>query len=96
MLSILTQPKNALTKQYQKLFALDGIELTFDDEALAQIVGKAKALGTGARGLRSVLEGLMLDIMFEVHTRASVSSCRVTGATVEGGSPIFAARRASA
>ncbi|MFV1980675.1 MAG: ATP-dependent Clp protease ATP-binding subunit ClpX [Rhodothermia bacterium] len=96
MLSIMTEPKNALTKQYKKLFALDGIELTFDEEALHQIVAKAKALGTGARGLRSVLEGLMLDIMFEVHTRSSVSSCRVTGATVEGGSPIFAARRVSA
>ncbi len=96
MLSIMTEPRNALTKQYKKLFALDGIELTFDDEALDQIVAKAGALGTGARGLRSVLEGLMLDIMFEVHTRPSVSSCRVTGATVEGGGPIFAARRASA
>ena len=96
MLSILTEPKNALTKQYQKLFALDGIELTFDDDALAHVVSKAKALGTGARGLRSVIEGLMLDIMFEVHSRPSVSTCRITGATVEGGSPIFAARRASA
>jgi ATP-dependent Clp protease ATP-binding subunit ClpX len=96
MLSILNEPKNALVKQYKKLFALDGIELSFDDDALHQIVEKARALGTGARGLRSVIEALMLDIMFEVHTRQSVSSCRVTGATVEGGSPIFAARRASA
>jgi ATP-dependent Clp protease ATP-binding subunit ClpX len=83
MLSILNTPKNALTKQYKKLFALDGIELSFDEDALLQIVAKAKALGTGARGLR-------------VHSRTSVSSCRVTAATVEGGSPIFAARRASA
>jgi len=96
MLSILTKPKNALTRQYQKLFALDGIELSFDDEALRSIVRKARALGTGARGLRSVIEDLMLDVMFEVHTRPSVSSCRITDTAVEGGSPIFATRRASA
>jgi ATP-dependent Clp protease ATP-binding subunit ClpX len=96
MLSILTKPKNALTRQYQKLFALDGIELSFDDEALKAIVRKARALGTGARGLRSVIEDLMLDVMFEVHTRPSVSSCRITDTAVEGGSPIFATRRASA
>lgn len=96
MLSILTKPRNALTRQYQKLFALDGIELSFDDEALKAIVRKARALGTGARGLRSVIEDLMLEIMFEVHMRPSVSSCRITETAVEGGSPIFATRRASA
>ncbi|MGA7303986.1 MAG: ATP-dependent Clp protease ATP-binding subunit ClpX [Rhodothermales bacterium] len=96
MLSILTKPKNALARQYQKLFALDGIELSFDDEALKAIVRKARALGTGARGLRSVIEDLMLDVMFEVHTRPAVSSCRITDTAVEGGNPIFATRRASA
>ena len=78
MLSILSEPKNALTRQYEKLFAMDGIELFFEEEALGAIVTKAKALGTGARGLRSVMEELMLDIMFDVHSRPAVSSCRIS------------------
>lgn len=96
MFSILTEPRNALVKQYQKLFAIDGIELVLDDDALHAIVAKARSLGTGARGLRAVIEDIMLDIMFDVHSKPSVSSCRITGSTVEGGGPIFATRRASA
>lgn len=97
MKRILTEPKNALVKQYKKLFAMDGIDLTFEADALDVIVEEARKLGTGARGLRSVMEDVMLDIMFEIHTRPSVGSCRVTAATVrEGQPPIYGERKASA
>ncbi len=66
MVHILTQPKNALTKQYQKLFKMDNVELEFDTDALKEIAKKAIARKTGARGLRSILEEIMLDIMFEL------------------------------
>jgi ATP-dependent Clp protease ATP-binding subunit ClpX len=95
--SILTQPRNALVKQYQKLFAMDGIDLIFEDAALEVIVEKARALGTGARGLRSVMESTMLDIMFDVHAHPSVGLCRITAATVRGEEePVFEERKASA
>jgi ATP-dependent Clp protease ATP-binding subunit ClpX len=67
--SILTEPKNAILKQYQQLLALDGIELVFEDETLDLIVSKAIDLGLGARGLRSICEKFMLDIMFEAPTQ---------------------------
>ena len=97
MKQILTEPKNALVKQYQKLFAMDGVDLTFEPTALDAIVAKARTLGTGARGLRSVMEDVMLDIMYEMHERASVGGCRITEATVRNGTaPIYDERRASA
>ncbi len=95
--SILTQPRNALARQYQKLFAMDGVDLHFDDEALDAIVTRARALGTGARGLRSVMEETMLDIMFNIHARPDVGSCRITLATVEERvEPIYEERKATA
>ncbi len=69
MRNILLEPKNALLKQYKKLFAMDGMELHFDEGAIDAVVHKAKALGTGARGLRAVLEDAMLEIMFDVHSK---------------------------
>jgi ATP-dependent Clp protease ATP-binding subunit ClpX len=94
---ILTEPKNALAKQYQKLFALDGMELSFEEDALDAIVEQTKELGTGARGLRSVMESVMLDVMFSMHTRSDVSHCRITEATVRGdAAPIYEQRKASA
>ena len=97
MKRILTEPKNALVKQYRKLFAMDGIDLSFDDEALDAIVERARTLGTGARGLRSVMEDVMLDIMFDIHTHASVGSCHITASTVRGeASPLLDERKASA
>jgi len=97
MNNILTQPKNALVKQYQKLFAMDGIDLVFDEDALGAVVEKAIELGTGARGLRSVMEQTMLDIMFDIHSHANIGSCRITRATViEDGGPIYEERKASA
>lgn len=97
MKSILLDPKNALLKQYKKLFAMDGVELSFDEDALDAVVVKAKKLGTGARGLRSVMEDTMLDIMFEIHTHNEIGSCRITSDTVlQGATPVFEKRKATA
>ncbi len=97
MKSILLNPKNALLRQYQKLFAMDGVDLTIDDDALDVIVERARKLGTGARGLRSVMEDTMLDIMFDMHHHKELGSCRVTRDTVlHGTSPVFGKRKASA
>ncbi len=94
---ILTQPKNALVKQYQKLFAMDGVDLSFEDAALDAIVQRACALGTGARGLRSVMEDAMLDIMFDIHAHPDLGACRITADTVlHKAAPIYEERRASA
>ena len=97
MKRILLEPRNALVRQYQKLFAMDGVDLVFEDEALDLIVQKARRLGTGARGLRSVMEDTMLEIMFDLHTRSNVGTCRITDATVrEGHPPVYEERKASA
>lgn len=94
---ILTEPKNALVRQYQKLFAMDGIELVVDDDALDAIVDRAVALKTGARGLRTVLESSMLDLMFEAPEARSGAVCRITEATVRhGAQPIYEERKATA
>ncbi len=97
MTMILTEPKNALIKQYQKLLAMDGVDLTFDDGAISAIVKRARELGTGARGLRSVMESIMLDIMFDLHSRMHAGACRITASTVlDGEAPLFEERKASA
>lgn len=66
LLLILTQPKNAITKQYKKLFEMDGVELSFEDDALGLIVDKTIERKLGARGLRSIVESIMMDVMFEI------------------------------
>ena len=97
MKRILIEPKNALVKQYQKLFAMDGIDLTFEDEALDAVVERASELGTGARGLRSVMEDTMLDIMFDIHSHPDIGACRLTqSAVLSGEDPIYETRKASA
>ncbi len=97
MKSILVDPKNALVKQYQKMFALDGIELLFEGAALDAIVKKAQGHGTGARGLRSVIEERMLDIMYRIHTYTGVTRCRITADTIlHGVPPVYEQRRMSA
>ena len=78
LIRILQEPKNALVKQYQKMFELEGIGLTFDPEAIRAVARKALERGTGARGLRAVLEGLMREIMFEVPSRDDVREVVVT------------------
>ena len=97
LLSILCEPKNALVKQYQKLFKMDGVDLMFEQDALMAIVEKAKLLGTGARGLRSVMEATMLNIMFTMHQHPSIGACKVTARTVlDGSEPVYEERKASA
>lgn len=78
LLRILKEPKNALVKQYQRLFELDDVEITFDEEALKAVAHMAIERKTGARGLRSILENSMLDIMYEIPSRDDIVSVRVT------------------
>ena len=78
LVNILTQPKNALVKQYHKLLELDGVTLTFDDDALRQIAKEALKRKTGARGLRSIIEGIMRNVMYDVPSIEGVTACRVT------------------
>jgi len=78
LLSILTQPKNALTKQYQKLLAMDNVTLTFDEEALDYIVNKALEYKLGARGLRGLMEAIMTDLMFELPTHKKEGATEFT------------------
>ncbi len=97
MRQILLEPKNALVKQYQKLFAMDGVQLAFDDDTIDLIVQRAKKLGTGARGLRSVMEQIMLEIMYDLHAHPHAANCRVTRDTVlHGADPVYEKRKASA
>ena len=84
LLRIMTEPKNALVKQYQKLFELDGVKLRFEDEALRAVAEKALQNKTGARGLRNVLENVMLDIMYELPTLKDVNECVITRGVIEG------------
>ena len=87
LIDIVTKPKNALVKQYQKLFKLDNVELEFEKEALESIVDKAIERKTGARGLRSIIEEIMRDIMFEIPSNPKIEKCIITKATVENGEP---------
>ncbi|CYX53554.1 ATP-dependent Clp protease ATP-binding subunit ClpX [Streptococcus suis] len=84
LVRILTEPKNALVKQYQTLLSYDDVELDFDEDALLAIAEKAIERKTGARGLRSIIEGTMLDVMFEVPGQDNVKRVRVTKAAVDG------------
>lgn len=81
---ILTEPKNALVKQYQTLLSYDGVVLEFEKEALQEIAKKAIERKTGARGLRSIIEEVMLDIMFEIPSQEDISTIRITKGAVEG------------
>ncbi|HEL2253750.1 TPA: ATP-dependent Clp protease ATP-binding subunit ClpX [Streptococcus suis] len=84
LVRILTEPKNALVKQYQTLLSYDDVELDFDEDALLAIAEKAIERKTGARGLRSIIEETMLDVMFEVPGQDNVKRVRVTKAAVDG------------
>lgn len=86
-IEILTKPKNALIKQYKKLFEIDGVELKFEEDALDAIVDKAIERKTGARGLRAILEETMRDIMFEMPTNKNIIECIITRETVLNNEP---------
>ncbi|MGB8000089.1 MAG: AAA family ATPase, partial [Anaerobacillus sp.] len=82
LVEILTKPKNALVKQYQKLLELDDVELEFEDDALVEIAKQAIERKTGARGLRSIIEGIMLDVMYDLPSREEIKKCVLSASTV--------------
>jgi ATP-dependent Clp protease ATP-binding subunit ClpX len=82
LVQILTEPKNALAKQYQKMLEIDGVELEFDEGALVAIAKEAIERKTGARGLRSIIESTMLDVMYELPSREDVKKCIITAKTI--------------
>ena len=84
LVRILKEPKSALVKQYQRLFEMDGVKLTFDDDALIAIAKKALERKTGARGLRAIMEGVIMDLMYEIPSQTDVSECLITKDVVEG------------
>ncbi len=90
LVKVLLEPKNAITKQYKKLFEIDGVELEFEEDAIREIAHKAYEKKTGARGLRSILEGLMNDLMFEIPSDDSITKCVITKGAVTGeGAPLI-------
>jgi len=84
---ILVEPKNAIVKQFKRLFELDGVQLDVTEEAIGVVAAKAMERGTGARGLRAILEETLLDVMYEVPDRAEISKVVVTGQAVRGEAP---------
>lgn len=95
LVKILTEPKNSLVKQYKKLMKLDNVDLQFDDDALLAIAQKSIRLKTGARGLRSVMENLMLNCMYEVPSLGNVESIRITRENVENGTEPLVVRKSA-
>ena len=90
MVRILVEPKNSIIKQYQKLFELDQVELEFDEEAVEAVAEKTISRKTGARGLRSIMEETMMDLMFRIPSDSSIRSCTITRGAVEGtGTPLI-------
>jgi ATP-dependent Clp protease ATP-binding subunit ClpX len=87
LIRILTEPKNAVVKQYKKLFDMEDVSLKFSDDALLAIAKKTMSYSTGARGLRSVIENILLDTMFEIPGTTGVSEVVISGEVVEGKSP---------
>ncbi len=85
LVRILCEPKNALVKQYRKLFEMDGVDLSFDDDALDLIAEKAFEKKTGARGLRTIMEKSMMNVMYEIPSNDNIKSCRVTREAIEEG-----------
>ena len=83
LVRILTEPKNSLVKQYTKLFELDGVGLEFEEDAIGAIADKALERKTGARGLRAIMENVMLDLMYTIPSDDSISNCVITKEVVE-------------
>ena len=95
LVRILREPKNALIKQYQKLFELDDVKLSFEPDAIDAIAEKALERKTGARGLRSIMENIMMDVMYEIPSDDTIESCVITKEAVEGDSQPFIVQRES-
>lgn len=84
LIRILTEPRNAIVKQYQKMLELDGVELTFDKEALEAVAETSLKRKTGARGLRAIMENIMMDIMYKAPSDDTLKACRITEGAVTG------------
>lgn len=84
LVRVLTEPRNALTKQYQKIFKMEGVDLKFTAEALRAIARRGYKKGTGARSLRSIIESVMLDLMYDVPSMSNVNECLITDRVVDG------------
>ena len=96
LVRILTEPRNALARQYKKMFELDKVDLEFKEDALAAIAREAMQRKTGARGLRSIMENVMLDIMFDIPSRDDLEKCVITVDCVnKGEDPIFVSRKSA-
>ena len=93
LVRILKEPKNALIKQYQKLFELDDVKLSFEEDAIEAIADKAFERKIGARGLRSIMENTMMDMMYQIPSDEMIESCIVTKGAVEGTSEPLTIRR---
>ena len=93
LVRIMKEPKNALIKQYQKLFELDDVKLSFEPEAIEAIAEQALERKTGARGLRSIMEKIMMDVMYEIPSDETIESCVITKEAVEGTSQPFVVHR---
>ena len=89
LIKIMTEPKNAITKQYEELFKMDSVDLKFEKEALEKIADLTIERKTGARGLRSIIEGALQKLMFEVPSDKTIKSIIVTEETVNGGNAII-------
>jgi ATP-dependent Clp protease ATP-binding subunit ClpX len=87
LMQILTEPKNALVKQYQKLFNLDDVDLEFSAEALDAVAELALSRGTGARGLRAIMESVLLGVMYEVPSRTDIAKVIIEKACIESNAP---------
>ncbi len=89
MIKIMTEPKNSVLKQYQALFEMDGAQLEFTPDALEKIAEKTIERKTGARGLRSIFEGILTKVMFDLPSDAAITKVTVTAETVDGEQPLF-------
>ena len=87
LIQIMTKPKNAITKQYQKLFEIDDVKLEFDQSAVEEVANLALERKIGARGLRSILEGVMTEMMYEIPSDPNIGICTITKETIDGGEP---------
>ena len=97
LISILKEPKNSLTKQYHRLFELDGVELDFEDDALELVAKKSLERKTGARGLRAIMEGSLMDLMYKIPSDDTIRKCTITKDVVDGtGEPEIVRGEASA
>jgi ATP-dependent Clp protease ATP-binding subunit ClpX len=93
MVRILKEPKNSIIRQYRKLFELDGVNLEFDEEAVEAIAEKTISRKTGARGLRSIMEETMMDLMYTIPSDETIQNCRITREAVEGSGVPMITRR---